>query len=90
MTPATQASLVLLAAVATVGTLTARSRKNLPTLSLLVRLLFHVARFWWSLANAMDAGLFAFRHEWISTRASVQPVNEKWWREENAELDQHD
>ena len=90
MTPTAQASLILLAAVATVGTLTARSRKNLPTLSLLVRLLFHIARFWWSLANAADWALFTFRDEWIKTREQVYPLNEMWWRGDDVQLDKDD
>lgn len=76
MTEITQASLVLFVAVATTAAVTFRSRSHLPTLSLLVRGLYHFARFWWCVARAADNALFAFRNKWRAAGKEMQPVNE--------------
>lgn len=83
MTTTAQASLILLAAGATTAALTVRSRRHLPTLSLLVRGLYHVARFWWCIANAADGALFVFRDQWREAGEQIRPSNEIFWEQES-------
>jgi len=68
-------SAALAAAACAMGVIAEKKRRHIPVLSLLCRVLYFIAHWWLTFAQAFDSFLIAWRDQWSQFRG-YQPENE--------------